>query len=95
MSGASLRLNSLLLTLAAALLAIMGDWQPSLAGLWQLPAALLLAGLAYESWIVSRQDFSVELQMPDKLYLGRSAAIRFVCAHALRRPLPRLSRRAR
>ena len=87
MSGASLRLNSLLLTLAAALLAIMGDWQPSLAGLWQLPAALLLAGLAYESWIVSRQDFSVELQMPDKLYLGRSAAIRFVCAHALRRPL--------
>jgi uncharacterized protein (DUF58 family) len=87
MSGASLRLNALVLTLAAAALAIIGDWQPSLAGLWQLPAALLLAGLAYESWIVSKQDFSVELQAPDNLYLGRSTAIRLVCAHALRRPL--------
>jgi uncharacterized protein (DUF58 family) len=87
MSGASLRLNALVLTLAAAALAIMGDWQPSLAGLWQLPAALLLAGLAYESWIVSKQDFSAELQAPDNLYLGRSTAIRLVCAHALRRPL--------
>jgi uncharacterized protein (DUF58 family) len=87
MSGASLRLNALVFTLAAAALAIIGDWPPSLAGLWQLPAALLLAGLAYESWIVSKQDFSVELQAPDNLYLGRSTAIRLVCAHALRRPL--------
>ena len=87
MSGASLRLNALVLTLAAAALAIIGDWQPSLAGLWKLPAALLLAGLAYESWIASKQGFSVRLQAPDKLYLGRSAAIRFMCAHALQRPL--------
>ena len=87
MSGASLRLNALLLTLAAGALAIMGDWQPSLAGLWKLPAALLLAGLAYESWIVSKQAFSVRLQAPDHLYLGRSAAIRFMCAQTLQRPL--------
>ena len=87
MSGASLRPNALLLALAAAVLAIMGDWQPSLAGLWQLPAALLLAGLAYESWIVSRQGLSVELQAPASLYLGRGAPIRFKCAHALQRPL--------
>jgi hypothetical protein len=49
MSGASLRLNACVLILAAAVLAIMGAWEQSLAGLWRLPAALLLLGLAYES----------------------------------------------
>ena len=87
MSGASLRLNACVLILAAAALAIMGDWEPSLAGLWRLPAALLLLGLAYESWIVSRAHLTVELQAPEHLYLGRGAAIRFICRHALQRTL--------
>jgi uncharacterized protein (DUF58 family) len=87
MSGASLRLNAFVLILAAAALAIVGDWQPSLAGLWQLPAALLLAGLAHESWNVSKHAFSVELQAPENFYLGRSAAIRFMCVPASTRAL--------
>ncbi len=87
MSGASLRLNACVLILAAAVLAIMGDWEQSLAGLWRLPAALLLLGLAYESWMVSKGHLSVELQAPERLYLGRAAAIRFICSHSLKRTL--------
>jgi uncharacterized protein (DUF58 family) len=87
MSGASLRLNACVLILAAAMLAIMGAWEQSLASLWRLPAALLLLGLAYESWIVSKDHLAVELQAPENLYLGRAAAIRFICSHALKRTL--------
>ena len=87
MSGASLRRNACVLILAAATLAIMGDWEPSLAGLWRLPATLLLLGLAYESWIVSKGPLAVELQAPENLYLGRAAAIRFICSHPLKRIL--------
>src|SRR5260370_4833319 len=87
MSGASLRFNACVLILAAAVLAIMGDWEQSLAGLWRLPAALLLLGLAYESWMVSKGHLSVELQAPERLYLGRAAAIRFICSHSLKRTL--------
>jgi uncharacterized protein (DUF58 family) len=87
MSGASVRFNACVLILAAAVLAIMGDWEPSLAGLWRLPAALLLLGLAYESWIVSKGHLAVELQAPEGLYLGRAAAIRFICSHSLKRTL--------
>src|SRR5258708_9076392 len=87
MSGASVRFNACMLILAAAALAIMGDWEPSLAGLWRLPAALLLLGLAYESWIVSKGHLAVELQAPENLYLGRAAAIRFICSHSLKRTL--------
>jgi uncharacterized protein (DUF58 family) len=86
-SGASLRLNACVLILAAAVLAIMGDWEQSLAGLWRLPAALLFIGLAYESWIVSKGHLTVEVQAPKNLYLGRAAAIRFVCSHSLKRTL--------
>lgn len=87
MSGASLRLNACVLILAATALAIMGDWEQSLAGLWRLPTALLLLGLAYESWIVSKSHLTVEVQAPKNLYLGRAAAIRFICSHSLKRTL--------
>ena len=87
MSGASLRLNACVLIVAAAALAIVGDWEPSFAGLWRLPATLLLLGLAYESWIVSKCHLAVELQTPENLYLGRAAAMRFICSHSLKRTL--------
>lgn len=87
MSGASLRANGCVLVIAAALLAIMGDWQPSLAGLWRLPAAFLLLGLAYESWIASKSGWVAVLLAPENLYLGRGADIRFECTHALNRTL--------
>lgn len=87
MSGASLRRNACVLILAAAVLAIMGNWEQSLEGLWRLPATLLLLGLAYESWIFSKGHLVVELQAPERLYLGRAAAIRFICSHSAKRTL--------
>jgi uncharacterized protein (DUF58 family) len=89
MSGASLRANSLLLISLTVALAIAGDWSSgqSLAGLWRLPAALLMLGLAYESWIVSRSGLVFELHAPERLFLGRGSVFRFVCSHALKRTL--------
>jgi uncharacterized protein (DUF58 family) len=85
----SLRQNALLLVLLTAVLAMVGDWGPdhALAGLWRLPAAFLLLGLAYESWLVSKSSLSFELELPERLFLGRSCAIRFVFRHSLGRPL--------
>ncbi len=87
MSGFSLRRNALLLVVSTALIAIMGEWSQdaAMAGLWRIPAALLLLGLAYESWIVSRSALRVELEPPERLYLGRDSAVGFVCAHGLPR----------
>jgi uncharacterized protein (DUF58 family) len=87
--GMSLRLNSLLLVLLTAVIAVVGDWsaEPAAAGLWRLPAALLLLGLAYESWSVSRAGLSFDLEPPERLYLGRGSVMRFVCVHGLRRSL--------
>jgi uncharacterized protein (DUF58 family) len=89
MSGASLRRSACALILAVALLAILGDWSPTqgLAGLWRVPAALLLLGLAYESWFVARSRFAFELEAPAHLYLGRPGTIRFVCRRAPSRAL--------
>src|ERR1700680_3155597 len=85
----SLRINSLLLALFTAIIAVLGDWsaQPALAGLWLLPAALLLLGLAYESWVTARSGLTFDLDPPDRFYLGRSSRIGFICAHHLRRTL--------
>jgi uncharacterized protein (DUF58 family) len=89
MSGASLRSNAFLLVLFTVAAAISGSWSgdSSLSGVWRFPAALLLLGLAYESWIVSRSRLAFELEAPGQLYLGRAALFRFVCSHALNRAL--------
>jgi uncharacterized protein (DUF58 family) len=89
MSGASLRSNAFLLVLFTVAAAICGNWSgdSSLTGVWRFPAALLLLGLAYESWVVSRSRVAFELEAPGKLYLGRTALFRFICTHALNRVL--------
>jgi uncharacterized protein (DUF58 family) len=89
MSGASLRANAFLLVLVTLAAAIAGDWSgdSSLAGVWRFPAALLLLGLAYESWLVSRSKVVFKLETPEPLYLGRAASFRFVCTHSLDRNL--------
>ena len=89
MSGASLRKNAFLLVLLTAAVAVLSDWSrdQSLAGLWRIPAVLLLLGLAYESWVVARSGLAFDLEMPEQLFLGRSSWIRIVCRHALRRTL--------
>jgi uncharacterized protein (DUF58 family) len=89
LSGLSLRGNALLLVVATAVIAIVGEWNQdaALAGLWRIPAGLLLLGLAYESWLVSKSGLRVELEPPERLYLGRDSTVGFVCAHGLRRNL--------
>jgi uncharacterized protein (DUF58 family) len=68
-------------------MAIAGDWSndPAAALLWRLPAALLLAGLAYESWLIARARVSLKIVAPDRWYLGRPASVRFALAHTLER----------
>jgi len=88
-SGLSLRGNALLLLVLTALIAIIGQWSqdPALSGLWRIPAALLLLGLAYESWIVSKSGLRAGFEPPERLYLGRDSAVGFVCSHGLQRRL--------
>jgi uncharacterized protein (DUF58 family) len=87
--SASLRLNAFVLILFTVAAAIAGDWSGGqiLAGLWHLPAALLLLGLAYESWIMSKSGLAFELDAPERLFLGRAGTFRFVCSHGLKRTL--------
>jgi uncharacterized protein (DUF58 family) len=89
MSGASLRGNAFLLVVLTAAVAIASDWSgdSSLTGVWRVPAALLLLGLAYESWLVSRSRLAFTLEAPEQLYLGRAALFSFVGTHSLNRNL--------
>ncbi|HEY2682574.1 MAG TPA: DUF58 domain-containing protein [Steroidobacteraceae bacterium] len=75
--------------IAIVLIAIIGDWNPDAAlkvG-WRLPAALLLLGLAYEHWMLSRARWRVQLDAPAKIYLGRETRVELSLAHALARRL--------
>jgi uncharacterized protein (DUF58 family) len=89
LSGLSLRPNALLLVLLTAVIAVVGYWSRdgALAGLWLFPAALLMLGLAYESWMVSRCGLSCQFEPPERFFLGRGSAARFRCRHTLRRSL--------
>jgi uncharacterized protein (DUF58 family) len=87
MSGASLKRNSFLLIGSIAVLAIIGDWsgEAALATLWRFAAALLLAGLAYESWVTARSALTLEVLPPAHFFLGRAVAVRFILTHGSRR----------
>jgi uncharacterized protein (DUF58 family) len=89
MNGGSLRRNAFLLITLTVLAAIGGDWSgdAGLAVLWRFPAALLLLGLAYESWLVSRAGIRIAVETPNPLYLGRGAVMRMALRHQLQRPL--------
>jgi uncharacterized protein (DUF58 family) len=84
----SLRRSALLLVLSTAVIAVVSDWSHhAVPGLWGLPAALLLLGLAYESWIVSRSGLAFDFEPPERFFLGRNCSVRFVCRHGLPRNL--------
>jgi uncharacterized protein (DUF58 family) len=85
----SLRPNALLLALMTAVIAVVSYWSrdAALTGLWLFPAVLLMLGLAYESWMVSRSGLSCEFEPPERFFLGRGSTVRFVCRHHLRRSL--------
>jgi uncharacterized protein (DUF58 family) len=87
MSGASLKRNAFLLIGAIAVLAIIGDWSgdAALATLWRFGAVLLLAGLAYESWVTARSGLALEVLPPEQFFLGRGVPVRFNLAHDSRR----------
>jgi uncharacterized protein (DUF58 family) len=82
-----LRQNALVFTVLIALVAILGAWSgdPDLARLWLLPLALLLLGLAYERWVVSRADPHLSIAAPDRGVLGRPLAMQLVLRHSLSR----------
>lgn len=60
-----------------ALLAIAGLWgaDPLVARLWQLPAALLMLGLAFEGFWQRRVGVAVESVGPRRLRLGRTSTV--------------------
>jgi uncharacterized protein (DUF58 family) len=84
-----LRQNALILLLLTGLAAIAGDWSGDihLARFWCAPAALLLLGLAYETWMVSRAAPRVRLEAPDHWFLGRATSVEFQLSHRLPRML--------
>jgi len=84
-----LRQNALILLLLTGLAAIAGDWSGDiqLARFWCAPAALLLLGLAYETWMVSRAVPRVRLEAPDHWFLGRATTVELQLSHSLSRML--------
>ena len=83
-----LRTNALILVLLTVLIAIAGIWSDTtLTRLWCAPAALLLVGLAYEAWQLSRAALNCELRSPPQWYLGRAMPIEITAQHRLPRAL--------
>jgi uncharacterized protein (DUF58 family) len=78
-----------LLVLLTAVLAIVAVWSddPQLARWWQLPAALLLAGLAIESAVARRSAPVARLAIAPRAYLGQTIEAAFTFANATRRPV--------
>lgn len=87
MNGASLKRNAFLLIGAVALIAIMGDWsgEPGLALLWRFAAVVLLAGLAYESWVIARIGLKLDVLTPPHFLLGRGMPVDFAISQLSRR----------
>ena len=67
----------MLLAVLTALIAIVAGWSsdPQFNGIWRLPLAVLLLGLAYEGWIVSRLRVTASLRALGRTVLGQSAAL--------------------
>lgn len=72
-----LRLNALVFAVLTALVAILGTWSgdSQLGKLWLLPLALLLLGLAYEAWVVSRAQLSLRITSAEQGILGRPMSL--------------------
>lgn len=73
-----LRLNALVFAVLTALIAILGAWsgEVQLEKLWLLPLALLLLGLAYEAWVLSRAQLSLRIDATEQGILGRPMNLR-------------------
>lgn len=82
-----LRLNALVFAVLTALIAILGSWggESQLEKLWLLPLALLLLGLAYEGWVISRAQLGLRITSPEQGILGRSATLQMQLSQGLGR----------
>ena len=78
-----------LLVLLTAVMAIAGIWSggESVAGLWHVPAGLLLLGLAFEAWFMRRAPLSVALETAPRAFLGRPQPAAFVFRNQAARAL--------
>jgi uncharacterized protein (DUF58 family) len=77
------------LVLLSAVLAIIGIWsnEGEYAGLWRIPAALLLLGLAVEKFLVSRRPVDVRVATASRAFLGRPQPAAFTFVNPGTRPL--------
>jgi uncharacterized protein (DUF58 family) len=68
------------LIVLTAVLAVTGIWSshPGFGGLWRLPAALLLLGLAWEGFVVRRTLIRADIETAPRAYLGRAQPAWFV-----------------
>ena len=82
-----LRLNALVFVMLTALVAILGAWsgEDQLQNLWLLPLALLLLGLAYEGWVVSRARPSLTIDASAQGILGRAMTLQLMLRQELGR----------
>jgi uncharacterized protein (DUF58 family) len=78
-----------LLVMLTAVLAVVAVWSedPQLSRWWELPAALLLLGLAVESLLARRRPPSASLAVPARAYLGRALETAFGFSNDTRRPV--------
>ena len=81
--------RSYVLVMLTAVLAVVGVWSSDrdLAHLWQIPAGLLLLGLAIEGYFVRRLRPAVHLQTDAHAFLGREQPGAFVFANRAGRAL--------
>ncbi len=84
-----LALRSYVLVMLTAVLAVSGTWaqDPQLMHLWQLPAGILLLGLAAERVLVRRLVPRLHLETATPAYLGRPQPGEFVFANGSARAL--------
>jgi uncharacterized protein (DUF58 family) len=77
-----------LITLTAVL-AIAGIWsdRPAFGGLWRLPAAALLLGLAWESIVVRRATVIADIETAPRAFLGREQPAAFTFRNDSARPV--------
>ncbi len=67
------------LLLLTAVLAIAGVWssEPAFFALWRIPAALVLLGLGYESFVIRRAAIVADVETAPRAFLGREQAAVF------------------
>jgi uncharacterized protein (DUF58 family) len=77
------------LILLTAVLAVAGIWsrQPGFAALWEIPAIVLLSGLAFESVVSRRTAIVAGIETASRAFLGRQQPATFTFQNGSSRPV--------